>query len=66
MKINGHTFAVSSSAARLTLTYTHGGALITTHEYGGALIKRASVQFNPEEVAGLYAWLGENLQRGKT
>lgn len=63
MKINGYTFQISSGPARLTLTYTNSGTLVTTHEYGGALVKRVSVQGTVEETRDLHAWLGENLAR---
>jgi hypothetical protein len=46
----------------MTLTFTRDGHLVTTHEYGAALVKRVSVQADRQEVAELGAWIADNLK----
>lgn len=57
-----HTFQVTTASARLTLTFSRDGRVVTTHEYGGALIKRVSVVASRKEAAELVDWLQDNLK----
>lgn len=53
MIVNSYTFQITTQAARLTLTFTRDGRLVTTHEYGGALVKRVSVIADRAEIKEL-------------
>lgn len=59
--VDSHTFQITSGHARLTLTFTRSGHMVTTHEYDSALVKRVSVSVDHEEIQALSKWLIDNL-----
>jgi len=61
MIINSHTAMIKSGVARMTLTFTTDKNLVTTHEYGRALVKRVSVVADKTEATELLMWLANNL-----
>lgn len=61
MKVDQHNFLLRSGHARLTLTFTRDGHLVTTHEYDRALVKGVSVTVDRAEVDALSKWLIESL-----
>lgn len=60
--VNSYTFQLQTAAARLTLTFTRDGRIVTTSEYGGALVKRVSVVAGRDEIIELVHWLEDNLK----
>lgn len=60
--VNQYTFQVQSGAARMTMTFTRNGQLVTTHEYGGTLVKRVGVTASRDEVEDMSAWLLDNMK----
>lgn len=60
-KINDYTFMFRSGNARLTLTFTRDGNMVTTSEYQSALVKRVGVQATRQEMIEFSKRLVDNL-----
>jgi len=60
--VNSYTFQITTQSARLTLTFTRDGRLVTTSEYAGALVKRVGVIADRDEIKELAKWLADNMK----